>query len=80
MAPQFSKGLGNGVVGDSGQRGLPHSHMRFAPMEMMENRLLGLQVALRIRGIATDGLTAHADTSMLKGAGVIGLGKKMLSG
>ena len=72
--------MGKGAVEHSGNAVYAHSHMRFAPMEMMENRLLGLQVALRIRGIATDGLTAHADTSMLKGAGVIGLGKKMLSG
>ena len=61
---------------DSCQRGLPHSHMRFAPMEMMENRLVPLKTALRIRGIGTGWLAAHADTGVLQGIRVARLEKK----
>ena len=71
-------GLGYGVVGDSGLRGLPHSHMRFAPMEMMENRLLGLLAGLRIRGDATELSAAHADMSPMQGCRVARLGKGKL--
>ena len=50
-------------------------HMRFAPVEMMENRLLKLQVALRIRGDGT-GLSAAAPiTARRKARGWFGLGR-----
>ena len=68
------------LAADSGQRGLPHSHMRLAPMEMMENRLLGLRAALRIRGIATRALAAYADMCPALGYGVVRLGKKDADG
>ena len=71
-------GLGNGVVGDSGLRGLPHSHMRFAPMEMMENRLLGLLAGLRILGFLPTDLAAHAVEGLLQGSQVVWLGKRRL--
>ena len=55
MAPFFgglgigavAKGLGKGRVADSGNAVYHIAHMRFAPVEMMENRLLKLQMALR---------------------------------
>ena len=54
---------------------------RFAGgMEMMENRLLGLRVALRIRGIATRPSAAHADICLLLGYGVGWLGKEIALG
>ena len=55
-----------------------HSHMRFAPMEMMENRLLGLLAGLRIRGDATELSAAHADMSPMQGCRVARLGKRKL--
>ena len=45
-------------------------------MEMMENRLLGLRVALRIGGIGTGALAAHADNGLLLGYGAVGLEKR----
>ena len=42
----------------------------------MENRLLGLWAALRIRGNGTELSAAHADTGLLQGAGGVWLGKK----
>ena len=52
-AARVAKGLGEGVVADSGDAVYHIRHMRFAPVEMMENRLLVLWVALRIRGDGT---------------------------
>ena len=42
----------------------------------MENRLVPLKAALRIRGNATRVSAAHADTGLLQGAGVVRLEKK----
>ena len=70
-------GLGNRLAANSGQRGLPTFPQSARPtMEMMENRLLVLWVALRIKGYRVrSGFAAHADMCPLQGAGGVWLGR-----
>ena len=49
--------------------------MRFAPMEMMENRLARVLLALRILGFLPTDLAAHAVEGLLQGSQVVGLGR-----
>ena len=63
------------AVADQGNAVYHIRHMRFAPMEMMENRLLGVLVALRIRGNGTGLSAAHADICPVQASGGVWLGK-----
>ena len=49
-------------------------------MEMMENRLARVSVAVRILGIATRALAAYADTYLLQGAGILGWRRRNYEG
>ena len=81
------EGCQRGLADDSGSAVYPHSHTAaHAASRMlgraarrygnMENRLLVLLVALRIRGDATGVSAAHADICPALGYGVVGLEKK----
>ena len=74
------KGLGKGAVEHSGNAVCPHFHMRFAPMEIWKTACLGYEWHCGFGVLLRVASAAHADTSMLQGARVVGLGKKMLSG
>ena len=63
------------------QRGLRTFPQSAKPtMEMMENRLARVSVAVRILGIATRALAAYADTYLLQGAGILGWRRRMVVG
>ena len=63
-----------------GERGLPHSpHAPLAPVEMMENRLLGVLVGLRIRGDGT-GSAAAPIWACCRAQTWFGLGKENWDG
>ena len=77
-ATRFTKGLGRCWVEDSGDAVYHIAHMRCRARGNMENRLLGVLVALRIRGIATRALAAYADICPALSYGVVRLGKERL--